>query len=106
MPNPSPRPVPWRLVFTVLCNTVLFFGVYAYFVMARGVNWLFWVYVGALLAAALGYILYNRAFSDADCTFYSLPADWSDEKKNAFLAARARKSRDGSSFSSSRFPSP
>lgn len=84
----SPRPVPWRLFFTVLGATVLFFGCYAYFVMARGVNWLFWVYLGALLAAALGYILYNRAFSDADFTYYSLPADWSDEKKNAFLAAR------------------
>ena len=84
----SPRPVPWRLFFTILGTTVLFFGCYAYFVMARGVNWLFWVYLGALLAAALGYVLYNRAFSDADCTYYSLPADWSHEKKTDFLEAR------------------
>ena len=87
------RPVPWRLVISVLCTTVLLFGLYAYFVMARGVNFLFWVYLGALLASALGYILYNRAFSDADCTFYSLPADWSPEKKTAFLAARDERKR-------------
>ena len=82
------RPLPWRLVLLVLCNTLLFFGIYAYFVMARGVNFLFWVYFGVLLAAALGYVLYNRAFSDASCTYASLPLDWSHEKKTEFLAAR------------------
>ena len=88
------RPIPWRLVLLVLCNTVLFFGIYAYFVMARGVNWLFWVYLGALLASALGYVLYNRAFSDASCTYETLPADWSHEKRTDFLAKRdARKAR-------------
>ena len=80
--------VPWRLVLLVLCNTVLFFGLYAYFVMARGVNWLFWVYFGILLTAALGYVLYNRAFSDASCTYATLPHDWSHEKRVEFLAAR------------------
>ena len=89
----SPRPVPWRLVLLVLCNTVLLFGIYAYFVMARGVNWLFWVYFGVLLAAALGYVLYNRAFADAACTYASLPLDWSHEKKTEFLAARDERKR-------------
>lgn len=94
MANPSPCPVPWRLFLTVLGATVVFFGCYAHFVMARGMNWLFWVYLGVLLAAALGYVLYNRAFSDADCTYDSLPYDWSHEKKTAFLAARdARKKK-------------
>ena len=82
------RPVPWRLVFVVLCSTVLFFGVYAYFVMARGVNWLFWVYLGVLLAAAIGYFLYNRALADASCTYETLPFGWSHDQKIAFLAAR------------------
>lgn len=94
MANPSPRPVPWRLFFTVLGATVVFFGCYAHFVMSRGMNWLFWVYLGVLLAAALGYVLYNRAFSDVDCTYDSLPYDWSHEKKTTFLAARdARKKK-------------
>ena len=63
------RPTPWRLVILTLLATVLLFGLYAYFVMREGNNWLFWVYVGALLAAALGYILYNRAFADASATY-------------------------------------
>ena len=82
------RPVPWRLVLLVLLNTLLFFGIYAYFVMARGFNFLFWVYFGVLIASALGYFLYNRGFSDATCTYESLPYAWSHEKKTEFLAAR------------------
>ena len=85
------RHTPWRLFFVVLCSTVLCFGVYAYFVMARGVNWLFWVYFGILIASALGYLLYNRAFSDASCTYETLPFGWSHDQKTAFLAARDRR---------------
>ena len=89
IPKGTPeRPIPWRLVLIVLCNTLLLFGIYAYFVMARGVNLLFWVYFGALLASALGYVLYNRAFSDASCTYETLPYDWSHEKKTEFISSR------------------
>ena len=84
----DPRPVPWRLVILVFVNTVALFGVYAFFVMRYNVNWLFWVYFGALFALALTYVLYNRAFSDAKCTYESLPSDWSHEKKQTFLAER------------------
>ena len=93
MAHPTDRPLPWRLVILVLCNTVLLFGIYAYFVMARGVNALFWVYLGVLLAAALGYVFYNRAFADASATYYSLPTDWSHERKTAFLRARDERKR-------------
>lgn len=89
----SSRPTPWRLILLVLCNTVLFFGIYAYFVMARGKVWLFWVYFGVLLAAAVGYVLYNRAFSDASCTYETLPASWSHEEKTDFLSARDERKR-------------
>lgn len=89
----SSRPTPWRLILLVLCNTVLLFGIYAYFVMTRGVNWLFWVYFGVLLAAAIGYVLYNRAFSDASATYATLPYDWSHEKKTDFLSARDERKR-------------
>lgn len=87
------RKVPLKLVLILLLNTLVLFGTYAYFVMRRNINWLFWVYFGALLVSALAYILYNRAFSDADCTFYSLPNDWSDQKKNDFLFARDERKR-------------
>ena len=82
------RPTPWRLVLLVLCNTVLLFGIYAYFVMARGVNWLFWVYFGGLVGTALGYFFYNRGFSSASLTYATLPYSWSHEEKNEFLATR------------------
>ena len=87
------KPTPWRLVLLVLLSTVILFGFYAYFVMRRNINWIFWVYLAALLASALGYILYNRAFADASATIYNLPADWSDKQKADFLAARDERKR-------------
>ena len=42
------------------------------------------------------YLAYNRGFVNKDVTEEMLPAEWSDEKKQAFLAAervRAEKSR-------------
>ena len=87
------KPTPWRLVLLVLLSTVILFGFYAYFVMRRNINWIFWVYLVALLASAFAYILYNRAFADASVTYYSLPADWSDKQKNDFLAARDERKR-------------
>ena len=93
-PKQDARRTPWRLALTVLLATVLCFGVYAYFVMRMGVNWLFWVYLGTLLAASLGYVLYNRAFADAGATIDNLPQSMSYEEKQAFIAARdARKNR-------------
>ena len=92
----DPRPVPWRLVILVFVNTVALFGLYAFFVMRYNVNWLFWVYFGALVALALAYVLYNHAFADAACTYESLPSDWSHDKKHAFLMeidARKKKSK-------------
>ena len=88
------RPTPWGLVLAVLASTVILFGLYAYFVMRCGYNWLFWVYLGLLLASALGYFIYNRAFSDAHVTYFMLPADWSEEQKNDFLAARDARKRN------------
>ena len=87
------RELPWRLVLLVLLNTVVFFGIYAYFVMRRNVNWLFWVYFGLLLVTGVAYVLYNRAFADASATMFNLPADWSEERKRAFLDARDTRKR-------------
>ena len=90
------RPVPWGLFAAVLGNTVLFFGIYTYFVMRRGYNWIFWLYLALLLATSLGYVIYNRAFAYANVTYDMLPSDWSEEKKQEFVKAnhdRAEKSR-------------
>ena len=82
------RPTPWRLTLLILLATVLLFGLYAYFVMRKGVNWLFWVYLSVLLVSAVAYILYNRAFADASAIYENLPYAWSDKEKRDFLAAR------------------
>lgn len=91
--NDGRRPTPWRLTLLILLATVLLFGLYAYFVMREGHNWLFWVYLGALLCAALGYIIYNRAFADASATYETLPYTWSDAEKKEFLHARDERKR-------------
>lgn len=95
MPNQQKplRELPWRLVLLVLLNTVVFFGIYAYFVMRRNVNWLFWVYFGLFLALGVAYVLYNRAFADASANMFNLPAEWSEERKRAFLDARDTRKR-------------
>ena len=40
----SKKSPPYGLVLLILCNTVLFFGVYCFFVMRKGIGWLFWLY--------------------------------------------------------------
>ena len=92
-PKKPLRELPWRIALLVLLNTVVFFGIYAYFVMRQGVNWLFWVYFGLLLVFGVGYVLYNRAFADASASMFNLPADWSEERKRAFLDARDTRKR-------------
>ena len=82
------RPLPWKWVALLAVNTVVIFGIYCYFVMARNINWIFWLYYGALAAVSLGYILYNRGFSRRGLTLSDLPADWPQEKKEQFLRDR------------------
>ena len=45
--------------------------------------------IGAL--AAVGYVVYNRGLSRRGVTVDMLPAEWSDEKKEAFVADGARR---------------
>ena len=64
-------------------NDNLFFGVMiAYFLV--------------FAATLITYLAYNRGFVNKNVTAEMLPADWSEEKKQSFLAAekaRAQKSR-------------
>ena len=64
-------------------NDNLFFGVMiAYFVV--------------FAVTFIAYLVYNRGFVNKNVTVEMLPADWSEEKKQSFLAdekARAQKSR-------------
>lgn len=54
------------------------------------------VYMVAFAALLITYIAYNRGFVNKDVTVDMLPADWSEEKKQAFVDGnriRAEKSR-------------
>ena len=54
------------------------------------------VYMAALAGFLIAYIVYNRAFAHRNVTEDMLPADWSAEKKRAFVEehnARTEKSR-------------
>lgn len=84
----SGKPFPLRLALILSINTVVFFGIYCFFVMRQGINWIFWLYYGALAASALAYVIINRGFALDKLTYSSLPREWTDEKKNAFLSAR------------------
>ncbi|MBQ9735685.1 MAG: hypothetical protein IJV96_02735 [Clostridia bacterium] len=87
MENGKKNP-PYGLVLLVLCNTVLFFGIYCYFVMRNGVGWLFWAYFAVLLGFGMTYVLYNYAFSRDKATFETLPHEWSVEEKTRYLNDR------------------
>ena len=83
------------LIFTLL-NSILFYGIYAILM-----EYSFWkivsiVYLVALGAVALFYVLYNRFFVRKGVTAEMLPDDWSDEKKREYVEsgqARLRKSK-------------
>lgn len=44
-----------------------------------------WVYMVALAALALTYVIYNRGFSRKGITAQMLPDEWSDEQKQDFI---------------------
>ena len=53
-------------------------------------------YFAAFAAVIITYLVYNRGFVNKDVTVDMLPADWSEEKKQAFVEGnrvRAEKSR-------------
>ncbi len=100
--QPMPREMKRRLWATVALTFILliiWFGcigigdarydpTIAYAVMIA-----YFVVFAALL---VGYLAYNRAFVNKDVTVDMLPAEWSDEKKQAFVddnRSRAEKSR-------------
>ncbi len=93
-PEGPKKPFPLKLFLVLFANTVILFGIYCYFVMRLGINWIFWIYYGLLAASGLAYVLYNRGFAYDKLTEANLPADWSGAKKGEFLAARDKRKKD------------
>lgn len=92
-PESKPNGTAVGFAILLLCNMILLFGIYCYFVMRENINWIFWLYYGALAALAIGYVVYNRGFSRDKLTAADLPCDWSDEQKTAFLTERDDRKR-------------
>ena len=93
-PSDGPKkPFPLKLFLVLFINTVVFFGVYCLLVMKWNINWIFWIYYGALAVAGLAYVVINRGFALDSLTYATLPPEWSAEKKVAFLAARDKRKK-------------
>lgn len=100
--KPMDREAKRRLWATVAMTVILFVIWYGCMAVgeARGNDVLvFGVMTAYFLVFAVllvSYLAYNRCFVNKDVTVDMLPADWSEEKKQAFVAAektRAEKSR-------------
>lgn len=78
------------IITLVLTLAVLF--VYRLFLVPdtplyRYYPYVMWGYMIILTVFVLVYIFYNRAFSRNGVTVEMLPNEWSDEKKNEFIAS-------------------
>ena len=80
----------WTLLFLILI-TVVVYTVYRvlmngpYFVIGLA------VYMAITVVLIFGYLIYNRGMSRRGVTEEMLPADWSEEEKQRFLADAQRR---------------
>lgn len=87
-----------RYILLLALNTVLLFAVYRtllfYAEMTDKTFASFLVlvlYTALLLGFALGYLIYNRFLYRKGITYDRLPSDWSEEKKQEFIADGERR---------------
>lgn len=99
---PLDRETKRRLWATVALSLLLLAGWYGCMAVGEAThneNLFFGVMIAYFLVFAVtfvAYLAYNRGFVNKNVTAEMLPADWSEEKKQSFLAAekaRAKKSR-------------
>ena len=100
--TPMDRETKRRLWATVALTLLLLAGWYGCMAVGEAThndNLFFGVMIAYFLVFAItfiAYLAYNRGFVNKNVTAEMLPADWSEEKKQTFLAdekARAKKSR-------------
>ena len=83
----------WRLLLVLALNTVILFALYRVLVSLGYFVQVFTVYGTVLLGFVSGYLIYNRGLVPQSLTKEQLPADWSEQKKDEFLADAARRIR-------------
>ena len=88
--KPLPKHLKMRLLVTVVLTFILMFIYYGCVAIgwAQAVMIAYFVVFAALI---ITYLAYNRGFVNKDVTVEMLPADWDEEKKQAFLEANNRR---------------
>lgn len=84
-----------RTVVRVLCTVALSVIVFTFYRFSLAVDFFFpivmWSYMALLAVLVFVYIIYNRGFSRKGVTVDMLPEEWSEEKKQDFVADAQRR---------------
>mgnify|MGYP001203520548 CR=1 FL=1 len=80
----GPKKFNFRLLFILVCNTILIFSIYRIGVHYEFVP-MIWIYFGVTFALSLAYIIYNRGLSRRNITPDMLPDNWSAVEKQKFF---------------------
>lgn len=78
-------------ILALVALTVVVLVIYRFFMATPYFPVVLPIYMVIGAASLLGYVIYNRGFSRRGVTVEMLPEDWSDEKKEAFLADSERR---------------
>ena len=84
-----------KTVIRVLCTVALSVIVFTFYRFSLAVDFFFpivmWSYMAILAVLVFVYIIYNRGFSRKGVTVDMLPEEWSEEKKQDFVADARRR---------------
>ncbi len=84
-----------KTVIRVLCTVALSVIVFTFYRFSLAVDFFFpivmWSYMAILAVLVFVYIIYNRGFSRKGITVDMLPEEWSEEKKQDFVADAQRR---------------
>lgn len=84
-----------RLLLLIF-STAIIFGFYRYALNTGFFLVVMIVYLVALTALLLGYLIYNRGMMAKKVTYETLPDDWSEEKKTKFIEDTQRRKQRSS----------
>lgn len=87
----APKPFNWRLLLTLVFNTVIVFGVYRLAIQTTVFPWVLGFYLTAAAVLTVVFVVYNRGFSRRGVTAEMLPDTMSAAKKCEFIADGERR---------------
>ncbi len=87
----SQKPFNWRLLLTLVCNTVIIFTVYRLAIQTTWFPYILGLYLAAAAIMTVVFVVYNRGFSRRGVTAEMLPDTMSAEEKCEFIADGERR---------------